>query len=366
MITLKNVIKSYGPKTVVNGFSLEVQRGEICVLIGPSGCGKTTTLRMINRMIEPTSGDITINGTDIKKIRPDKLRRSIGYAIQMVGLFPHMNVFSNIAAVPQLLGWKKDRIKERVEELLALVGLNAKEYINKFPYQLSGGEAQRVGVARALAADPEILLMDEPFGAVDPLSRAKLQTHFLNIQKRLKKTIILVTHDLDEAIRLADKIAIMKDGLLVQYDSPEEILSKPANKFVYDFVGSDRALKRLSRINVDKYIRQAPFVKADAAKEYAQKKCGACRWIWVVDVSHKLTGWIDSAILLNAGSVEEAVSSVNPADISITKDSSLKEALSVMLSQGLKTIPVVENDGYLLGEVDMSVIEKVLSEKEGQ
>jgi osmoprotectant transport system ATP-binding protein len=366
LIVLKNVTKSYGIKTVVKDFSLEVQRGQICVLIGPSGCGKTTTLRMINRMADPTSGDIFINGFNIKKIRPDRLRRSMGYAIQMVGLFPHMDVFANIAAVPHLLGWKKERIKERVEELLLLVGLKSHEYINKFPHQLSGGEAQRVGVARALAADPGILLMDEPFGAVDPLTRAKLQTQFLNIQKRLKKTIILVTHDLDEAIRLADKIAIMKDGQLIQYDSPEEILSRPADKFVYDFVGSDRALKRLSRINVDKYVTQAPFVGEAVPKEYAQKKCGACRWIWVVDGSHKLTGWIDSEILSKSSSVVEAVSRVNPSDISVTKDSSLKEALSVMLSQGLKTIPVVENDGYLLGEVDMRVIENALAEKGGQ
>lgn len=363
---LSNITKTYGIKTVVKDFSLEVQRGEICVLIGPSGCGKTTTLRMINRMVEPTSGNIFINGTDIKKIRPDLLRRSMGYAIQMVGLFPHMNVFSNIAAVPQLLAWKKDRIKERVEELMILVGLKPQEYINKYPHQLSGGEAQRIGVARALAADPEILLMDEPFGAVDPLNRAKLQTQFLNIQKRLKKTIILVTHDLDEAIRLADKIAIMKDGLLLQYDSPEQILSKPADKFVHDFVGSDRALKRLSRINVDKFITEAPYVKVGAQKDFAQKKCGVCRWLWVVDDNNKLTGWIDAEILLKSPSVTEAVCRINASDISVTKDSSLKEALSVMLNQGLKTVPVVDNDGFLLGEVDMSGIEKVLSEKGGQ
>ncbi len=363
MIVLNNITKIYNQKTVVRDFSLKVNQGEVCVIVGPSGCGKTTTLRMINRMVEPSSGDIFIDNRDIKKIQPDKLRRSIGYAIQMVGLFPHMNVFSNIATVPELLGWKKDRIKARVEELLLLVGLKPEEYYAKYPHQLSGGEAQRIGVARALAADPAILLMDEPFGAVDPLNRIRLQTQFLNIQKRLGKTIILVTHDLDEAIRLADKIAIMKDGELVQYDNPEELLAKPANKFVYDFVGSDRALKRLSRINIDKYIRPAPSIKTGSSKEHAHKMCGPCRWIWVVDDNNKLKGWIDIDILSRSVTVMDAVSGINPSEISVTRNSSLKEALSIMLDQGLKTIPVIDDNGFLLGEVDMAIIENALTEK---
>ncbi|MFQ5996677.1 MAG: ABC transporter ATP-binding protein, partial [Dehalococcoidales bacterium] len=221
MIRLEHVTKVYGETLAVNDFSLEVDEGEVCVLIGPSGCGKTTTLRMVNRLIEPTSGHIFVNGKDTSQIKPERLRQSIGYAIQSVGLFPHLTVAANIATVPELLHWEKNRIAHRIEELLNLVKLNPTEYAKKYPSQLSGGEAQRIGVARALAADPPILLMDEPFGAVDPLTRERLQAQFVRIQQELKKTVILVTHDLDEAIRLADRIAIMESGKLVQYDTPE-------------------------------------------------------------------------------------------------------------------------------------------------
>ncbi|MEE9398649.1 MAG: ATP-binding cassette domain-containing protein, partial [Dehalococcoidales bacterium] len=215
MIRLEHVVKVYGDTIAVNDLSFEVNEGEVCVLIGPSGCGKTTTLRMTNRLIEPTSGNILINGKDTGQIKPERLRQSIGYAIQSVGLFPHLTVAANIATVPELLHWDKSRIARRTEQLLALVGLKPTEYSRKYPSQLSGGEAQRIGVARALAADPPILLMDEPFGAVDPLTRERLQAQFIRIQQKLKKTVILVTHDLDEAIRLADRIAIMESGKLV-------------------------------------------------------------------------------------------------------------------------------------------------------
>ena len=233
VIRLENIVKRYGDTVAVDDLSIEVGKGEVCVLIGPSGCGKTTTLRMINRLIQPTSGHIFINGKDTTEIKPELLRRSIGYAIQSVGLFPHMTVAANIAVVPELLHWEKSPIASRVEELLKLVNLDPAEYAHKFPNQLSGGEAQRIGVARALAADPPILLMDEPFGAVDPLTRERLQAQFVRIQQELKKTVIMVTHDLDEAIRLADRIAIMESGRLVQYDTPELILSKyPTITFV--------------------------------------------------------------------------------------------------------------------------------------
>jgi osmoprotectant transport system ATP-binding protein len=260
MIRLEHVTKKYDGAAAVDDLTLEVVKGEVCVLIGPSGCGKTTTLRMINRLVEPTSGKILVDGKDIFGIKAEPLRRSIGYAIQSVGLFPHMTVGANIAVVPGLLGWEKGRIAARVSELLGLVGLDPQQYTAKYPGHLSGGESQRIGVARALAADPPILLMDEPFGAVDPLTRQRLQAWFLNLQRQLKKTIILVTHDLDEAIRLADRIAVMQAGKLVQHDTPEAILARPANKFVHDFVGVDRALKRLSRIGVAKFIRPAPSV----------------------------------------------------------------------------------------------------------
>ena len=359
MISLKKLIKIYSDKPVVDGLSLEVKKGEICVVVGPSGCGKTTTLRMINRLIEPTSGEIIVNGREIKSMKPELLRRSIGYAIQMVGLFPHLSVEENISIVPQLLKWDKTSIKKRVELLLNLVGLEPHEYSLKYPHELSGGEAQRVGVARALAADPPILLMDEPFGAVDPLNRARLQTQFINIQKELKKTVLLVTHDMDEAIRLADKIAIMKEGQLIQHDSPENILSKPADLFVYNFVGTDRALKRLSRISIDNFIsRPAPSVSEASTFENTYNMCQTCRWIWMTDENKVLIGWIDRDILLKTSSVKEAMLKVSYKEIAVSENASLKEALSVMLSSGLKTIPVIDKKGMLIGEIDMNVIEK--------
>ena len=263
MIRLEQVTKRYGEKVAVDSLSLEIEAGEVCVLIGPSGCGKTTTLRMINRLTEPTSGHIYVDGHDTATVRPEELRLSMGYAIQSVGLFPHLTVAQNIAVVPQLKHWTKTRIAARTEELLRLVGLDPAAYSGKYPRQLSGGEAQRIGVARALAADPPILLMDEPFGAVDPLTRERLQRQFARIQQTLRKTVILVTHDLDEAIRLATRLAVMEAGRLVQYDRPEAVLANPANRFVRNFVGADRALKRLARIGIKEFIKSAPSIVID-------------------------------------------------------------------------------------------------------
>lgn len=364
MIRLAQVTKRYGDKTAVNKLSLKVSEGEVCVLIGPSGCGKTTTLRMINRLIEPTAGHIFINNQDSSKIKPEKLRQSIGYAIQSVGLFPHMTVAANISVVPELLHWEKSRIARRIEELLILVGLNPAEYGQKYPNQLSGGEAQRIGVARALAADPPILLMDEPFGAVDPLTRERLQAQFLRIQQELKKTIILVTHDLDEAIRLADRIAIMELGRLVQYDTPEAILSKPANKFVHDFVGTDRALKRLSRIGIGSFIKPAPSLSINAPQEEVTSVCARCRWVWVLDENHRLIGWLDRTTLSEATSVKEAIVRGDSDQIAVTNSATLREALSRMLGQGLKSIPVVDETGHLIGEVTLGDIEAATAEAE--
>ena len=364
MIKLEYVTKKYGETVAVNGLSLEVNKGEVCVLIGPSGCGKTTTLRMINRLIEPTAGRILVNGKDSGQIKPEQLRRSIGYAIQSVGLFPHLTVAANIATVPELLHWNKSRIARRVEELLALVGLSPAEYAGKYPNQLSGGEAQRIGVARALAADPPILLMDEPFGAVDPLTRERLQAQFVAIQQSLKKTVILVTHDLDEAIRLADRIAIMAAGKLVQYDTPETILSKPANKFVHDFVGTDRALKRLSRISVERFIRPAASVALSASTKEAETVIGSGRSAWVVDKNGRLIGWIDRASLSEVTSVKQAVVVQDTEDISLRSSATLREALSRMLGQGFKSIPVVDENMRLIGEVTMSDVEAATAEAE--
>src|SRR5919108_3274416 len=253
MIEFRDVSKTYpgSDRPVVNDLSFEVLEGEICVLVGPSGCGKTTTMRMVNRLIEITQGEILIDGEPNTAMSATRLRRKIGYAIQQIGLFPHRTIADNIGTVPHLLGWDKSRIRGRVDELLELVGLSPDEYRDRYPAELSGGQQQRVGVARALAADPPIMLMDEPFGAVDPITRERLQDEFLRIQEDIKKTIVFVTHDIDEAIKMGDKIAILEQGgLLAQYDAPENILSNPNSEFVASFVGSDRILKRLSLTRV--------------------------------------------------------------------------------------------------------------------
>lgn len=269
MIRMENVTKRYveGATPSVDNLTLEVPEGSTVALIGPSGCGKTTTMRMINRLIEPTEGRIFVNGEDVTRADPVQLRRHIGYVIQNVGLFPHMTIADNIAAVPNLLGWDQPRIEKRTAELLDLVGLDPGEMLTRYPRQLSGGQRQRIGVARALAADPAVLLMDEPFGAIDPIARARLQDEFRQILSRVRKTVVLVTHDLDEAIRLGDRIAIMREGRIVQYDTPDAILSRPADDFVSNFVGVDRAIKRLSLFSVADAARSGP--PADARSSVA-------------------------------------------------------------------------------------------------
>ncbi len=250
MIELRSLTKRFAgaARPAVDRLTLSVREGEVCVLIGPSGCGKTTTMRMINRLIEPDSGTIRVGGREVASVDPVDLRRGIGYVIQQVGLFPHWTIAENIATVPRLLGWDARRIAARVDELLTLVGMNPAHDRDRFPRELSGGQRQRVGVARALAADPPVMLMDEPFGAIDPITRGRLQAEFLRILQGLAKTIVFVTHDIDEAIRMGDCIAIMREGALVQYDTPEAILARPADGFVEEFVGADRALKRLALV----------------------------------------------------------------------------------------------------------------------
>ena len=303
MIKLENVIKKFGNQTAVDNLSLEIKTGEICAFVGESGCGKSTTLRMINRLIPFDSGSIKIDNKDINEYDPVELRRSIGYVVQSTGLFPHMNVRENISVVPRLLGWKEDEILPRVKELISLVGLDVKSYINKYPSELSGGEAQRIGVARALAANPDIILMDEPFGAVDPLNRNNLQNEFLKIQKQLKKTIIFVTHDIEEAIKMGDKIAIMSKGKLECFDSPENILSSE-NEFVRSFLGSETYIKLLSKFNVKDWMQDK---KDDDFKNI-----------------------IDS-------------------------NNNIKEALAIMIENGVDKINVVE-DGKIIGTVVFSDI----------
>jgi len=260
-IRFEHVSKAYGDTAAVHDLNVAVRRGELVVLLGPSGCGKTTTLRMINRLERPTAGRVLVNGTDVASQEPETLRRGIGYVIQATGLFPHLTVGQNVEVVPRLLGWPRARRRARARELLALVGLEPDTYAERFPHDLSGGEQQRVGVARALAADPPILLMDEPFGAVDPLTRDRLQGEFQELQRSLRKTVVFVTHDLDEAVRLADRVCLMRDGAVEQYAPPQELLSAPANEFVQQFVGPLRALKRLGRLRVSELLR--PSRRAD-------------------------------------------------------------------------------------------------------
>ncbi len=256
MITLDGLTKAFGAGAppAVDALSLTIKAGEICVLIGPSGCGKTTTMRMINRMVEPDSGRIDVGGRDVTRMDAVELRRSIGYVIQQVGLFPHMTIGENIATVPKLLGWEAPRTARRVDELLALVHMAPGQYRDRFPRELSGGQKQRVGVARALAADPPVMLMDEPFGAIDPVTRASLQDEFLRILRDLGKTIVFVTHDIDEAIKMGSRIAILRAGKVVQYDTPQRILAHPADAFVEAFIGDDRSLKRLSLLEAGAYL----------------------------------------------------------------------------------------------------------------
>jgi osmoprotectant transport system ATP-binding protein len=253
VIRLRGVTKRYPNGTVaVHELDLDVDEGEVCVLVGPSGCGKTTTLRMINRLIEPTAGSIEVAGDEVLRLDPVDLRRRIGYVIQHVGLFPHLTVGDNVATVPKLLGWDRARTRARVDELLDVVGLEPSVYRDRYPAQLSGGQRQRVGVARALAADPPVLLMDEPFGAIDPITRARLQQQFLDLQRRLGKTVVVVTHDIDEAVLLGDRIALLREGgILAQHGTPDELLTTPANDFVAGFVGADRGIKRLALHAVD-------------------------------------------------------------------------------------------------------------------
>src|SRR5215207_6134250 len=266
-IVFDHVTKRYGnsPRPAVDDLSFTVPAGEICVLIGPSGGGKSTAMRMVNRLISITEGDITIDGTSIKRLDPVELRRGIGYVIQQIGLFPHMTAEANVSTVPRLLGWEKERTRQRAHELMDLVGLDPDEHGGRYPGQLSGGQRQRVGLARAMAVDPPLMLMDEPFGAIDPVTRERLQNDFLRLHREVRKTVIFVTHDIDEAIRMGDRICILRQGgKLAQFDTPEAILANPADEFVADFVGADRGLKRLGlRKLADVDLLSEPAGRAD-------------------------------------------------------------------------------------------------------
>lgn len=358
MIRFDEAARSFGPVMAVDGVSLEVHERELCVLVGPSGSGKSTLLRMVNRLIEPSAGSVSVGGRDVRDLRPETLRRGIGYVIQSVGLFPHLDVAANVATVPGLLGWQRRKVEERVDRMLSLVGLDPGRYRRRFPHELSGGEAQRVGVARALASDPPIVLMDEPFSAVDPLNRLRLQDEFLQIQRELRKTVLFVTHDVDEAIRLADRIAILRSGRLVQHDTPERILEHPADPFVAAFVGADRALKRLSRFSVKDHARAVEGVRVDDERAIAEA-ARARRFLWVTDERGVLIGSLDTALSSRCFELRDCVSTENIREMAVTPEASLKEALSRMLGTSARTIPVVDGEFHLVGELSLADVEAV-------
>ena len=330
----RGVTKYFGERRAVDDFTLDVREGELLVLIGPSGCGKTTSLKMINRLVEPDAGRILVDGRDAGEVPAVELRRHMGYVIQQVGLFPHMNVRDNVAAVPRLLRWDEGRIAERADELLDLVGLPPETYAEAWPARLSGGEAQRVGVARALAADPPILLMDEPFGAVDPLTREVLQTEFLRIQSELGKTVVFVTHDLDEAVRLGDRIAVMNEGRLAAVAAPEDILLD-SDPFVRDFTGDDRALRRLARIGVIDVVSEDSEVGAAAAAADDGPEAGEDPGTAAEDSETGAAAADDAA----AGSV--------------SRDASLKDALAVMLENGARSLDVIDTEDAVVGSISI-------------
>jgi osmoprotectant transport system ATP-binding protein len=371
-VEFRRVTKRYDSRAkntpgAVNDLSLTVPAGKICVLVGPSGCGKTTSLKMVNRLIEPTSGQIIIDGVDIMTRDVTELRRSIGYVIQQVGLFPHQTIGENVVTVPRLMGWPKARQRARADELLGLVGLEPDRYRHRYPAQLSGGERQRVGVARALAADPPIMLMDEPFGAVDPIVRERLQNEFLRLQEELAKTILFVTHDIDEAIKMGDLVAVMQTGgVLAQFGPPEEILAKPASNFVARFVGTDRGLKRLSLKRVGELkLRPAVTAKVGEAAAETRRRSAAdpFPYLLLVDEANRPVGWVpDDAIPAEGQLMAELAIPMSPL---LDRRTTLKDALSLMLDADVQAGIVVDRRGAVLGLVTVDMIADWMRETSG-
>jgi osmoprotectant transport system ATP-binding protein len=351
-------------RPAVRELTLDVPAGDIAVFVGPSGCGKTTAMRMVNRMVEITSGDILVGGRSVRDRSPAQLRREIGYVIQQTGLFPHRTVAENIATVPRLLGWDKARIEARVDELMDLIGLD-RALRDRYPAQLSGGQQQRVGVGRALAANPGLMLMDEPFGAVDPINRERLQNEFLRLQAEVRKTILFVTHDIDEAIKMGDRIAVLKQGgILAQYASPAELLMAPADPFVEDFVGADRALKRLALLRVsDIDLWQAPLAfPGQAMSEVRPKLEGAeVSHVLVVDADRRPVGWLSDADLRQEMVPKRP--SIKPDPV-LELDDILRDALSDLLRAETHYAPVVDARGRIAGVLSIEVITDFLNSPE--
>jgi osmoprotectant transport system ATP-binding protein len=364
-IRLEGVEKVYpGTKEpAVESLSLDVQEGEILVLVGPSGCGKSTTLRLINRMIEPTGGKIYLDGEDVTTVNPDHLRRRIGYVIQQIGLFPHQTIAQNIATVPKMLKWDKARIHQQVSELLEMVGLDPETYADRYPKELSGGQAQRVGVARALGADPEIMLMDEPFGAIDPITRDRLQNEFLRVQEEIHKTIVFVTHDIDEAIKMGDRIAILGEKSRIrQLDTPERILAFPVDEFVADFIGSGSTLKGLHFEKVDSLeLNPYPTMRITDSKEVGYRGLLADPrhdWLLLLDEERRPIRWLNEQDLERDGEITQE--SGTDVVAKVQTGATLFDTLEQMLISSAGVCCVVREDGSLHGVVETSHLNQVI------
>jgi osmoprotectant transport system ATP-binding protein len=364
LIKLEHVGKTYTDGTeAVKDLTMEIKQGEFCVFLGPSGCGKTTSMKMINCLIPLTTGKIYVDGVDALKLDQNELRRGIGYAIQNIGLFPHRTVAENIATVPTLLKWPKQKKRKRAEELLNLVGMDPKTFIDRYPSELSGGQQQRIGVARCLGADPPILLMDEPFGAIDPITRSKLQDEFLKIQAKIKKTIAFVTHDINEAIKMGDTIALMREGELVQYADPATLLGSPKNEFVRNFIGADRVLKGLRLLKAKDVMQEPPLtvkVGEDPMQVKARMESENLRWSMLTEDGGHFLGWITCDDLEAAKPIREVII---PPTITAAPDTPLNEALSMMLNSAIGTLAILDEYERLIGVLSFQIIRDVLGEQ---
>lgn len=366
MIELDQLSKTYTQKDgnkvkAVDSVSLKVAEGEICVFLGPSGCGKTTTLKMINRLIRPTSGRVLLNGEDTTGINEVELRRHIGYVIQQIGLFPNMTIEENITIVPRLLGWDKKRCRERATELMAMVALDPAKFLKRYPRELSGGQQQRIGVIRALAADAPVLLMDEPFGAVDPINRESIQNEFFQMQRQLNKTVIMVSHDIDEAIKLGDKVAVFRAGKLVQFDNPDTLLARPKDEFVGAFVGQDSTLKRLLLVRAGEAATTPVTARPDVSMEQALSLMDDedARYLTITDDENRAVGYVTRRDV--RGNTGVAADKVRPFTMNAAPDENLRVVLSKMYKHSSSWMPVIDADGSYVGEVTQDSIASYLS-----
>ncbi|MGI8701183.1 MAG: betaine/proline/choline family ABC transporter ATP-binding protein [Nocardioidaceae bacterium] len=365
-ISLEHLAKRFPGQheAAVEDLSLDIPEGEIVIFVGPSGCGKTTTMKLINRIIEPTSGRIVLDGEDVTKVNPDQLRRKIGYVIQAIGLFPHQTIAENIATVPKLLGWERKRVSERVDELLETVGMDPADYRDRYPKELSGGQRQRVGVARAMSGDPDVMLMDEPFGAIDPITRDRLQNEFLRLQERIKKTIVFVTHDIDEAIKMGDRIAILnKQSHIAQYDTPERILVNPADDYVADFIGRGASLKRLSLSRVrDVELHKWPTVPQGTSHAEVHRilESSDKTAVLVLDDQRRPVQWVNAEHLRRAADGRPLREIGLPADAVVQPNATLSDTLNEMLTARYSTAIVTDSSGAYQGIVDIDSINEAV------